>query len=111
ADGLPVFLSTLAGLTIRDRIAPNADSHGLNRTLTFDGKTAAWQTEVLLADATQITTQPGGGWVIGDREYYIDYPKNSVHQPLIQTRAGRQQLVVRVNKSTLADPVSYTLVW
>ena len=111
ADGLPVFLSTLSKLNIRDRIAPVNDGRGLQRTLTFTGTTSSWESVVLLAESSQITPQPNGGWVIGDREYYIDYPKDAAHQPLVQTRGERQQLVVRLSKSNLADPLSYTLVW
>jgi hypothetical protein len=88
-----------------------SDGRGLQRTLTFSGTTSSWESVVLLAESTQITPQPNGGWVIGDREYYIDYPKDAAHQPLVQTRGERQQLVVRLSKSNLADPLSYTLVW
>jgi len=111
ANGQPVFHSTLASLEISDRVAPSADGSGLERTLTFKGATSFWETCVLLAEADEITPQPGGGWVVGDREYYIDFPKNSAYQPVLRKRAGRQLLLVRLNKTLLDESLVYSLVW
>ena len=112
ADGLPVFLATLSGTTIRDRIAPTADGRGLARTLTVGGKLTDWTTWVLLAEADMITPQPGGaGWIIGDREWYLDWPAKSAHTPIVHTRGGKQQLVVRIGKAALDAPINYSLVW
>jgi hypothetical protein len=111
-DGQPVFWSTLAGLSIRDRIAPTADGHGLTRTLNFSGWLADWQAWVLIAEADIITPQPDGrGWIVGDRGYYLDWPANSTHVAIVRTRAGHQQLVVHLMKTTLTEPLVYTLVW
>ena len=110
-DGTPTFLSKLSDLTIRDRIAPSADGRGLARTLTFGGKFTDWSTWVLLAEADTITPQPSGGWVIGDREYYLDWPADPAHTPVVHTRGGKQQLVVRLSKATLEAPLNYSLVW
>ena len=49
--------------------------------------------------------------MIGDREYYLDYPASSAHRPQLQTRGGRQQLVVRLTNATLNEPLSYRLFW
>ena len=111
ANGLPVFRSTLAGLEITDRIAPSADGRGLDRTLSFAGTPASWESFVLLAEADVITAAPDGGWVIGDRRYYIDLRKDSPHRAVLQQRHGRAQLVVRLNRFTLAQPLAYSLVW
>lgn len=111
ADGQPVFLSQLSDLSIRDRIAASPDGQRLNRRLEFKGSLPAWEAQVLLAEASSITPQPGGGWVIGDREYYIDWPNGSPHQPWIRTVGDRQLLVVRLGKATLGSPISYSLVW
>ncbi len=111
ADGLPVFLSRLADLSIRDRFAPSADGKTLARRLDFKGSLASWETQVLLAEAEVITAQPGGGWVIGDRGYYLDWPAGSVHQPTLRKVGDHQLLVVRLSKSTLEAPLAYSLVW
>ena len=111
ADGLPVFLSKLSDVSIRDRVAPTADGKALARRLDFKGSLASWETQVLLAESEVITPQPGGGWVIGDRDYYIDWPAGSPHQPTIRKVGDQQLLVVRLSKSTLEAPLSYSLVW
>jgi hypothetical protein len=111
SNGQPVFLSTLSGLTIRDRIAPTADGKALARRLEFKGSLPSWEAQVLLAEGDSIKPQPTGGWVVGDREYYIDWPADAVQQPAIRTVGDRQLLVVRLAKSTLEAPLSYSLVW
>lgn len=110
-NGQPVFLSTLSGITIRDRIAPTADGKALTRRLDFKGTLPSWEAQVLLAEADVISPQPGGGWVIGEREYYIDWPADSPHQPSLSKRGDKQLLVVRLSKATLEAPLSYSLVW
>ena len=111
ADGLPVFLSTLSGLAIRDRIAPTADGNALARRLDFKGTLPSWDAEVLLAEADAITPQPSGGWVIGDRDYYLDWPAGSAHQPAVRKVGERELLIVRLTRATLEAPLSYSLVW
>ena len=111
ANGLPEFRGTLSTISFRDRITPNADGRGLARTLTVSGELTSWTTWLLLAEADAITPQPAGGWVVGDREWYLDWPANSPHSPVIHTRGGRQQLVIRISKTALDVPVNYSLVW
>jgi hypothetical protein len=111
-DGQPVFLSKLSDLTIRDRVAPMVEGPGLTRTLTLGGGLTSWSTWVLLAEGDTITPQPGGtGWIIGDREWYLDWPGGSALTPVIHTRNGKQQLVIRVTKQALGAPINYSLVW
>ena len=110
-DGQPVFLSKISDVAIRDRIAPTADGKALARRLDFKGTLPSWEAQVLLAAADVITPQPGGGWVVGDREYYVDWPADSAHQPVIRKVGNQQLLVVRLSKSTLEAPLAYSLVW
>jgi hypothetical protein len=110
-DGQPVFLSRISDLSIRDRIAASTDGRMLSRRLDFKGSLPSWEAQVLIAEADTITPQPAGGWIIGDRDYYIDWPAGSPHQPAVRTVDGRQLLVVRLSKSTLEAPLSYSLVW
>ncbi|HUR60672.1 MAG TPA: family 16 glycoside hydrolase [Opitutaceae bacterium] len=111
-DGQPVFLATLADITVRDRIAPAQEGRGLVRTLQCGGKLPSWSAWVLLAEGEKITRQPnGGGWIIGDREWYIDWPADAAHQPVLRTRHGRQQLAVPLTAGTLEAPINYTIVW
>ena len=78
--------------------------------LNMDGSRGS-AAKAAVAEAEQINEQPGGGWVIGDREYYLDYAAGAAHRPQIQTRGGRQQLVVRLTNATLNEPLSYRLFW
>ncbi len=111
-DGTPVFLATLSKISLRDRIAPSADGHGLTRTLKASGELTSWSSWVLLAEADKITRQPDGhGWVIGDREWYLDWPADATVAPILRTRNGHQQLAVPLTRATLETPITYTLVW
>jgi hypothetical protein len=111
-NGQPTFLFKLSTLSATDRIAPDADGHGLTRTLTVTGETTSWGSWVLLAEAPQITPQAGGhSYIVGDRSYYLDLPVDSAIHPVLRTRNGQQQLLVRVGGSTLGKPIVYSLVW
>ena len=110
ADGTPVFLSRLSTLTIEDRLQPAEDRSGFTRTVTIDGKRASWAAFVLLAEAETIRAVPGG-YVVGERDWYVDWPEGSPHQPEIREVGGRQLLVVPVTQGTLGKPLVYSLVW
>ena len=111
-DGLPVFSSTLAGIKLRDRIAPTADGRGLTRTLEAQGKLPDWSAWVLLAEAETITSQPGGaGWIVGDREWYLDWPADARVVPVLRSHGGRQQLAVPLKRTTLELPIRYSMIW
>ena len=109
-DGTPVFLGSLAEITVRDRVSANAQ--GLERTLTLQGKLPSWSAWVLLAEAESITPQPGGqGWVVGNREWYVDWPSSASHRPVIRSVNGRQQLAVPLTASNLQKPIRYAVIW
>ena len=111
-DGTPTFLAKLASLEIRDAVAAGADGHSVTRTLTLTGRNTSWETHLLLAEADVITPQPdGGGWIIGDRTYYLDLPKGNPAKASVRTRNGRQQLTVPVSGGKVDRTVTYTLVW
>ena len=110
--GQPVFLATLTGIKIRDRIAPAVRQPGLHRLIELEGAPAVWETWILLAEGETITAQSdGAGWVIGDRSHYLDWPIESRHRPVVRSHGDRQQLLLRLTKATFEVPVSYTLVW
>lgn len=112
ADGSPTFLGKLGDLSVRDTILPAADGRSLTRSLTLSGRNTSWETHVLLAEAATITPQPDGrGWIVGDRAYYLDLPKDSVLQPTVRTRNGRQQLTVPISGGKVDRTLTYSLVW
>ncbi len=112
ADGTPIFLGRLAEISVRDRLAATANGRGLTRTLALTGKLPSWSTWVLLAEASLITPQPGGhGWIVGDREWFVDWPANAPHRPVLRTINGRQQLAVALTATNLELPITYAIVW
>ena len=112
ADGTPTFLGTLHEFTVRDRIAALADGRGLTRTMQLKGKLPSWSTWVLLAESSSITPQPDGkGWVIGAREWFLDWPAGAARQPIVRTVNGRQQLALPLSAANLEQPISYSIVW
>ncbi|MBL9201843.1 MAG: DUF1080 domain-containing protein [Opitutaceae bacterium] len=111
ADGQPVFLSKLAAVAISDRVAPAKDGRGLTRTLNFKGPLPSWSAWVLLAEADTITPQAAGGWVVGAREWFLDWPADSAHRPVLRTVNGRQQLAVLLTAAALEKTLSYSIVW
>ncbi len=106
-DGTPVFLGRLADLTVRDRIAPAPEGRGLVRTLELGGKLPSWSAWLLLAEADVIVPQPGGGWMVGDRAWYID----GLEPAVIRAAGDRQQLALPLSAASLGRSLSYTIVW
>jgi hypothetical protein len=112
ADGTPVFRAMLSDLAVRDRIAPMAEGRGLTRTVQLSGKIPSWSAWVLLAEASTISPQPNGsGWVIGAREYYIDWPAEARTSPVIRNVNGKQQLAIPVTGALLDKPLTYSILW
>jgi hypothetical protein len=89
---------------------PTADQSGFVRTVVVGGRRSGWPAFVLLAEAKSIRAVPGG-FVVGDRSWYLDWPEDSPHQPVLRTVGDRQLLVVPVTEKTLGKAVVYTLVW
>jgi hypothetical protein len=110
ADGQPVFFYSDVGVSVTDRIAPLPDGKGLTRTLHFTGKPWERSLWVLVAEGTKVTAQDGG-FVIGDREFYVDWPAGAALQPAIRTEGGQQQLVVHLPVDGEPHDVTYNLVW
>lgn len=111
ANGQPVFLFTFSGVSVEDRIAPLPKGDGLTRTLKFSGKPREKDAWALLAEAPVITPQPGGaGWVVGDRDFYLDWPKDSPARPTLRREGDRMQLLVRVT-ATSPRELTYNLLW
>jgi len=112
ADGTPVFLANLADISLRDRVVAAPGGRGLVRTLTLNGKLPSWSAWLLLAESSAITPQSEGrGWIIGAREWYLDWPDDAPVQPVIRTVNGRQQLAVPVRTSLLEKPLTYSIIW
>ena len=63
-----------------------------------------------LAEGERITPRPGG-WVIGDREWYLDCPADAAAQPVLRTWNGRQQLAVLLTPRLLGAPIRSTITW
>lgn len=111
-DGTPVFLATMTDLNVRDRLAPLEGGRGFERTLALTGKLSSWSTWVLLAEADTITPQPGGkGWIIGDRAWFIDWPADAAHKPVVRTVNGHRQLAIALTGGNVEKPIRYSLVW
>ncbi len=112
ANGTPVFLGKLADIDVRDRIAASTDGRSLTRTIELKGKLPSWSTWVLLAESTAIAPQPGGnGWVNGAREWFIDWPADAAHRPVVRNVNGKQQLAVALTAGNLEKPITYSIVW
>ncbi|MBP8255945.1 MAG: DUF1080 domain-containing protein [Opitutaceae bacterium] len=113
ADGTPVFRAHLSGLRLTDRISPSREATGLTRTVQCEGSLPGWSCFLMLAEAEQIAPSGTGGtgFIVGDREWYLDFPKDTAHTPLVLSRGGRQWLVVPLTKANFDKPVSYSLVW
>lgn len=112
AAGEPTFLYSYVGVALEDRITAREDARGLTRSMRFTG--APWERNVwvLIAEGSEVSALPGGGgYVIGDREFYIDWPKDAALKPVVRTQGGISQLVVSLPPDGAQHDLAYTLVW
>lgn len=112
-DGTPVFRASLSGLRLESQIKPGKNGSSVTRTVRCQGSLPGWNCFLLLAEADEITASgpAGNRFMVGDHQWYLDFPEKSPHIPRILSRGGRQWLVVPLTKDTFEQPVSYSLVW
>lgn len=111
ADGQPVFHYEYSSVEVSDRIALRADGRGFDRTITVKGDPIGGNAYLLLAEDDVITSRPGG-YVVGDRRYYLDLDDgNQRFKPLLRTDRGRRQLIVPLGNETGERSYRYSLVW
>jgi hypothetical protein len=111
SDGQPVFLATFEELHLRDRIASSADGQGLTRRLEFSGRASPWHTWLLLGEADVIVERKNGREWAADGSWTIEWRAGAPHRPQVRAAGARQQLVVRLEKDHLSQPVVYTVRW
>jgi hypothetical protein len=110
--GHPTFLYEYVGVSLEDQIVPQDDGRGLSRHLHFTGSPWEKNLWMLVAESSAITTQPGGqGYIVGDREFYLDWPATAPLKPMIRTAGGVSQIVVALPPDGAAQDVNYNLVW
>jgi hypothetical protein len=111
-DGGPVFRSSLESLTLRDRLIPSRDGHGLLRRIELSGRLSPWETWLLLAEAKTIEpTSDCKGWRAAEPSWEIRWPENSPVQPVVRKETAGAQLVLRLAPEHLAHPIEFELQW
>ena len=111
SNGQPEFHARLAGIKVSDRIVATNEKRGLKRTLTLEGSHTSWFTGVLLAEASRISDQGNGSYIIGDREYYIDVAADNKVVPFVRNVNGDDQLMLWAPKGASETTLTYSLVW
>ncbi len=110
-DGVPTFRYDISSAQVTDRIVPRADGQGLDRIVTIQGDPIGGTAYLLLAEDASIVSRPGG-YIIGDRRWYLDVGQNdSTLRPLIRTDRGRRQLIVPLGTTTGERSFRYSLIW
>lgn len=111
SDGVPTYRYDYSSAQVSDRIAPRADGRGFDRTLTLTGDPVGGTAYLLLAEDEAITPRPGG-FVIGDRRWYLDLGDNAASfRPLIRSDRGRRQLLVSLGNTIGERTFRYSLIW
>jgi PA14 domain./Domain of Unknown Function (DUF1080). len=107
AKGTPVFHGEFVGQRWEDTIVPVHPARGLSRTLSFAGglrDTVA----LTLARATRIEAS-GNRFVLGDREYYLEFPHETGAVAKLERHDREVTLRVRLPAGT--ESFRYTLFW
>ena len=110
-NGQPEFHAKLAQLNITDRIEATTTKRGLKRSISIEGNHTSWVTGVLLAEASSITPQENGSYIIGEREYYIDVSADNKTTPFVRRINDHDQLIVWVPKAKTETTINYSIAW
>ena len=129
AAGVPTFTTRLGPLVVRDRIAPLPDHGGLQRTLVATGRVMNDDPRFMLAAASQITRDDDGMFVMGDREYYLEWLGAEVvpvegaegrrgqrppmaPEPVVRDSDGRQALLITFPAREAGQKtIRYNFIW
>ena len=118
--GTPTFSTQLGPMILRDRLEPLPDQSGLQRTLVVSGRSMNHDPWFMLAGGRRIQRDEDGVFVIGDREYYLEWLGVDVmdednlnsFEPEIRDSAGRQELLLHVPGAHAAKKtLRYNLIW
>ncbi len=133
ADGQPEFISQLGPMVIRDRLIPQATGAGFTREIRLDGQSMNHDPRVLLVAASRIEREADGLYVVGDREFYLEWlgatiaapvpvtrPDGTLEkveppprpEPVIRHESGRDELIVRFPFGLKEEKtLRYNLTW
>ena len=113
--GRPGFRYRLGDIEIEDRLRPEDDGRRLARELTLTNTIAGGSPPqgyyVHLAEADRIERQADGSYRIGDGQYYLDVRETGGEAPVVQTRDGKQELLVPVRFQDGQATLNYAIVW
>ncbi|MCR9062204.1 MAG: hypothetical protein NXI02_33135, partial [Rhodobacteraceae bacterium] len=129
AGGRPTFTTQLGPLLIADQITPLASGAGLHRELTLQGRSMNHNPRLMIAASSSISQDSDGTYVIGEREYYLEWlgariappereedestePAPDIPEPVIRESAGRMEMTIEFpHDLSETKSVGYNLIW
>ena len=101
----PVFNYEINGQKFTDKITPNGQANGLQRTLTLDGSPKNMQFRLADGDIEEIAS----GLYAVNKKYYVLVAKEL--KPTIVSAGNQKALVVVANGKKAISSLTYEIVW
>jgi hypothetical protein len=103
-DDRPAFRYIIYGTEVTDALTVLENGQGIKREITL--LSPVQNIYALLASGNKIELLPGGQYLVGDKEYYIQVDDNGGAQPMIRTSGTQQQLLLPVK-----GKIIYTILY
>lgn len=104
-EGVPVFLSQIAGTTIRNTLKPS-NSRKIERHIEVNGNKTIWHK---LAQGEHIEALPNNVYMVNDESYYIEIAESSQLKPIIRNSNGKAELIMEVPSGK--QRINYSIIW
>jgi len=103
SSGLPIFNHMYKGVSIQNKITPDASNTYLKHTVSFsETKLTNWYYKVA---SGKMKRMADGSYAINHQQYYIKILSGQT--PVIRNNNGEEELVLAVDGST----ITYELIW
>jgi len=103
----PLFLFNINGAEISDSfISLSQEKRSLNRIIHIKTEKTIWHK---IAEGETIKELSNKTFIINDESYYIDFSNNKTITPIIRSKNGQEELLVKI--PTGEQSINYSIIW
>ncbi|MFC4098035.1 family 16 glycoside hydrolase [Euzebyella saccharophila] len=104
-QGYPIFLRTISGVQVLDKLEPLGTYRSLNRKITKKGDKAIWHR---LAEGDAIKELPDGTFLVDGANYFIEIKTEGI-TPTLRNNEGTEEMLVKVPAGN--SSLEYNIIW
>ncbi|MBC6997853.1 family 16 glycoside hydrolase [Cytophaga sp. FL35] len=104
-QGYPIFLRTISGAQLLDKLEPIDTYRGLNRKITKKGDKPIWHR---LAEGDALKKLPDGTFLVDGPNYFIEIKTEGII-PTLRNTEGAEELLVKLPAGN--SSLEYNIIW